>query len=257
MNSFSETPEYGIETVSRNFKMPSMHYHNSYELYFLEVGTREYFVEDKFFTVSPGQFVLIPPGMLHRTGGEFCVRTLVHFTQDFLGKSYSVNATCKLLACFETVRITPDAEQLPLLKTMLERMHSCNDETGFAVALGVLLDVLSKSGKQEIPYGHMGEIVAYINENFASISNIDQIAQRFYISKYHLCRVFKKSMHVTIIDYLNQVKLRNARKLLELTDIGIGDIAQSCGFRSVAYFSSAFKDSIGQSPTEYRKRTRH
>lgn len=257
MNSFSETPAYGIETVSRNFKMPSMHYHDSYELYFLEIGTREYFVDDKFFSVSPGEFVLIQPGKLHRTGGEFCIRTLVHFTREFLDKTFSDDAVTRLLSCFETVRITPPSDQIPILKSMLERLHKCNDAIGFAVALGVLLDSLSQCGQQEIQYGHLSAVIAYINENFADIEKIDQIAQRFYISKYHLCRVFKKTMHVTIIEYLNQVKLRNARKLLEVTDLEIGQIAERCGFRSAAYFSSTFKSSTGQSPTQYRKRTHH
>ena len=61
MDGFCVTPEYGIETISRNFKMQSMHYHDSYEIYFLEAGIRTYFVEDKFFSVSAGEVVLIPP----------------------------------------------------------------------------------------------------------------------------------------------------------------------------------------------------
>ena len=65
MNSYCTTAQYSIETVSRNFKMPSMHYHDAYELYYLEAGSRDYFVEDKLFSVSAGEFVLIPPGKMH------------------------------------------------------------------------------------------------------------------------------------------------------------------------------------------------
>lgn len=257
MNSFSETPDYGIETVSRNFKMPSMHYHDSYELYFLEVGTREYFVEDKFFTVFPGEFVLIPPGTLHRTGGEFCVRTLVHFTESFMLGFFKENAVKRMVQCFESVKITPDQQKLPWLRSLLCQMGESRADTDFALLLGVLLNSLGSVGKQEIQFGHLGEIVGYINQNFADIENIDQIAKQFYISKYHLCRIFKKTMHVTLIEYLNQVKLKNARKLLEISDYGIGEIAQKCGYRSVAYFGSVFKENLGESPSEYRKRTRH
>ena len=257
MNSFSETPEYGIETLSRNFKMPSMHYHDSYELYFLEVGTREYFVEDKFFTVTPGEFVLIPPGKLHRTGGEFCIRTLVHFTDAFLRRFYQDDTVTQMLRCFEAVKITAEQSKEAWFRLLLTELHETKSETDFALLLGVLLNTLGNSGKQEIQFGQLGPIITYINNNYADIENIDQIAKQFYISKYHLCRVFKKTMHVTLIDYLNQVKLKNARQLLEVSDQSIGEIAQKCGYHSVAYFGSVFKESLGESPSSYRRRTRH
>lgn len=257
MNSFSETPEYAIETLSRNFKMPSMHYHDAYELYFLEVGTRDYFVEDKFFSVSPGEIVLIQPGKLHKTGGEFCVRTLVHFTEDFLSKSFTRQTITQLLLCFDAVKITPDIRQLEFVKLLLAQLHESENETDFSLTLGVLLQLLNKCGKEDIQFGQIGAIVAYINENFAAIQQIDQIAERFFISKYHLCRVFKRTMQVTIVDYINQVKLRNARRLLEISDAGIGEVAEQCGYHSVAYFSSIFKKIMGESPTEYRRRTHH
>ena len=67
MQSFMATADHIIETTSGNHKMPSMHYHASYELYYLEMGSREYFVEDKLFSVAAGNFVLIAQGKLHRT----------------------------------------------------------------------------------------------------------------------------------------------------------------------------------------------
>ena len=69
MAFFEDTPDHFVSTVARQFSMPAMHYHNSYELYYLEAGSREYFVEDKFFSVSAGDFVLIAPNKFHRTGG--------------------------------------------------------------------------------------------------------------------------------------------------------------------------------------------
>ena len=46
MAFFEDTPDHFVSTVARQFSMPAMHYHNSYELYYLEAGSREYFVED-------------------------------------------------------------------------------------------------------------------------------------------------------------------------------------------------------------------
>ena len=61
---------------------------------------------------------------------------------------------------------------------------------------------------------------------------------------------------MTLIEYLNQVKIKNARQLLEFSDREVGDIAEACGFNSVAYFSNVFKKITGMAPSEYRKNTR-
>lgn len=257
MDSFCPTPEYGIETVSRNFKMPSMHYHDAFELYYLEAGTRNYFVEDKLFTVSSGEFVLIPPGKLHRTGGEYCVRTLVHFTAGYLETVYQSQVIPGLLDCFSHVKIQPSQEQQTVCTMLLRQLSETTGKNEFGIILGLLLKILGRCADVEIRHGFVGNVVAYINENYAEIESINQIAERFYVSKYHLCRVFKNAMQLTIIEYLNQVKLKNARQLLELSDREVGEIALLCGFHSMPYFSNLFKKSTGESPSSYRKKVRN
>ena len=254
MNSYCTTAEYSIETVSRNFKMPSMHYHDAYELYYLEAGTRDYFVEDKLFSVSAGEFVLIPPGKLHRTGGAHCVRTLVQFTREFLEKTFTAQVAEQLTECFCHVKIQPGAHQ-QRCQVLLKQLEEATGELEFALALGCLLQTLAKCGDPEIQYDQTGAIVTYINQNYASIESIDQIASEFYISKYHLCRVFKRAMELTVIEYLNQVRIKNAAQLLTDTDKDIVEIAVQCGYHSVAYFSNLFKKTMGFAPTEYRKQT--
>lgn len=253
MNSFEPTPEFGIETVSRNYKMPSMHYHSAYELYYLEAGCRDYFVGDKLFSVSAGDFVLIKPGVLHRTGGAYCVRTLVHFTDAFLQSIFRTDAAVRLVRCFDSIKIVPSTEQHNHLVNLLKRLAKIDDRTEFVLVLAQLLLELEQCIKEEISQDQVGSIVAYINRNYADIKTLDQIASYFFISKYHLCRIFKSAMQMTIVDYLNQIRIKNARQLLELSDQDMGNIAELCGFSSISYFSAVFKKSIGISPTRYRK----
>ena len=109
-----------------------------------------------------------------------------------------------------------------------------------------------------VPGDHTDEritrIVHYINEHYDSITDVEAIAQEFYISKYHLCRVFRKAMGVTVNDYLNQVRVKNACGYLESSDKSILEISQLCGFRTPAYFSNLFKKQMNISPSEYRLR---
>lgn len=256
MQSYLATADHIIETTAITKKMPSMHYHSSYELYYLEMGSREYFVEDKLFSVAVGEFVLIAPGKLHRTGGEKCVRTLINFTKEFLCRYLCPDTVERLLCCFEHAKIVPTERQQGGCKQLLRRIADSASEEEFALALGLLLLALGRCGSQEIENDYVSTVVKYINKNYAQITSIGQIAEAFFVSKYHLCRVFKNAMKVTLIEYLNQVKIKNARQLLEFSDRDVGDIAEACGFNSVAYFSNVFKKITGMAPSEYRKNTR-
>ena len=256
MQSFLATADHIIETTAVTKKMPSMHYHTSYELYYLEMGSREYFVEDKLFSVAAGEFVLIAPGKLHRTGGEQCVRTLINFTKEFLCRYLEPGMVEKLLTCFEHPKIVPTERQQGNCKQLLRRLAASADEMEFAMNLGLLLSALGRCSSEEIENDYVSTVVEYINRNFSQITSIGQIAEAFFVSKYHLCRVFKNAMKVTLIEYLTQVKIKNARQLLEFTDREVGDISEECGFNSVAYFSNVFKKVTGMAPSEYRKSLR-
>lgn len=254
MPNYAKTGEYFIETRESGGAMAYMHYHDTYEIYYLDVGTRKYFIEDKFFSVSAGDFVLIPPSKLHRTGGQYGLRTLIGFDYAFLAKTYRSDALAELLSCFSYLHISPPKELQSELRNILKDIKACDSETTFALYLGVLLEKLSKC-KPDTNYDEqISKIIKYINDNFAEIDNIEQIASQFFISKFHLCRLFKDIMKMTVIDYLNIIKIKNACTLLESTNKSIQEISQQCGFNSTAYFSNVFKKIMKESPTKYKKK---
>ena len=253
MADYSNTQEYFIRTDASSATMTSMHYHASYEIYFLEAGNREYFVEDKYFSVSAGSFVLIPKMKFHRTGGTYGLRTLVGFTDEFLKKTYSDNAINEMLKCFNNTLIIPDESKHKRFNSLLKHLATTESETEFSLYLGVLMSELSLC-KGETSYDEpISRIISYINANYSEIHSIEQIAEYLYISKYHLCHTFKKAMGITVIDYLNSIKIKSACNLITSTDKGFLEISQLCGFNSSAYFSKVFKDITGVSPSHYKK----
>ncbi len=254
MSEYSKTLEYFIETVKENKKMPSMHYHSSYELYYLEAGKRDYFVGDKYFRVPTGSFVLIPPYKFHRTGGEYVSRTLVGFTKEFMLKTFTESALDNILKCFDVFLITPPDEEQESFKNLLKLLAHSQNSTDFSLYLGILLTELCRSKPETVYDESTSRIIRYINENFAEIHSIEQIANRFYISKFHLCRIFKNTIGLTVIDYLNNIKIKNACKYISYTDKDLNEISKLCGFNSSAYFSKVFKEIMGISPREYRKK---
>lgn len=256
MGVYAKTPDHGIHISSSSSKMPAMHYHDSYELYYLAVGSREYFIEDKLFSVSAGDFVLIQPGKLHRTGGEYGTRTLINFTEDFLSRYFSPALRQDLLSCFCHMKLVPEESRGQRCRELLKELGQSGDDSEFALLLGMLLKELGKSPAPEIQDDFVGGIVSYINRNYGRITGLETIADAFYISKYHLCRVFKNAMKLTVVDYLTQIRIKNARQLLEYTDRDIGQIARSCGFHSSAYFCNLYRKVTGESPSEFRKKCR-
>lgn len=256
MAFFEDTPDHFVSTVSGKPAMPAMHYHASYELYYLEAGTREYFVEDKFFSVTAGDFILIAPNKFHRTGGAYSLRTIVGFTYDFLAESYTPTAIRDLLRCFDQTLISPPESMQSELRALLKSLADCTRHTDFAVDLGTLLRKLSKCTPDTSYDERISNMINYINKHFSEIHSIDQIAKMMHVSKHHLCRVFKESMGITMIDYLNHIKTKNACYFLESSDKNILEISQHCGFHSSAYFSNVFKKITGYSPLQYRKMKR-
>lgn len=250
---YSKTDDFFIEHAQSNMKMPSMHYHDTYELYYLESGQREYFVEDKFFNVNSGDFVLIAPYKLHRTGGSFAKRTIIGFSKEFLMKTFSEEATEKILASFEKTIVSPSPEEHAALRDKLSTIEKSQDETIIGLTLANLLVKLAECKSEEIIDERISKVIEYINKNYAEINNIEQVARHFYVSKYHLCRTFKSAMKITVIDYLNGIKIKSACLYLKTTSKRITEIALLTGFNSSTYFTNVFKRAMKKSPTAYRK----
>ena len=79
------------------------------------------------------------------------------------------------------------------------------------------------------------------------------IASQFYISPYYLSRLFKKSINLSLIEYINGVRIKAAQNLIEKSNESISDIAEKTGFMTTAHFRRVFKDATGLSPQQYRQ----
>ncbi len=246
-----------------NLNMPRLHYHNAYEIYFLEHGERDYIIHDKFFKITDGDFILIAPFELHKTEGKGYRRILVTFMPDYIEKHFSEEVSRKLLSCFEKKVIRPPAEETEYLKGLLYKLLESEDEHKENIAffyIGELLMRLSNFNVETRPpkdhkYRRITEITEYINRNFNTIEGIENIAEDFYISKFHLCRIFKAATGVSVIEYLNSIKIKNACEMLTNSDYSVTKISEKCGFGSSNYFCNLFKKSIHMTPTEYREMT--
>lgn len=96
-------------------------------------------------------------------------------------------------------------------------------------------------------------ITHYINQNYRENITLDILAEVGYINKYYLAHRFKSDMNISPIEYLNQVRIRESKILLETTDYSIADIAEFIGFSSQSFFTQVFKRTTNQTPSNFRK----
>lgn len=95
------------------------------------------------------------------------------------------------------------------------------------------------------------EIAAYINNNYNQKITLSDLCMLFGTNKTTLCEKFREMYGVTIINYINKLRIRQAKVLLREGNISITQIATLVGFDSVHYFSKTFKKIENRSPSEY------
>ncbi len=96
--------------------------------------------------------------------------------------------------------------------------------------------------------------VKYIEQNYAHKLTLSEVAEKTYISQWHLSKLLNRHMGQNFSEILNHIRIREARKLLKDPSLRIGDIAERVGFIDMAHFSRVFKKILGTSANEYRNK---
>ena len=136
-------------------------------------------------------------------------------------------------------------------------LHTLEDVSGFLCCFFQLLLYLRDFSCEQIAKAddNLTKAIAFINRHYASAITLDDICRESYVSKYYLCRSFKNSVGMTIMEYLLKTRLVAAQNhLISDETLSIGEISEACGFSGISYFSQIFKKNTGLSPNQYRKR---
>ena len=99
------------------------------------------------------------------------------------------------------------------------------------------------------------EILIFIQSHFAEKLTLKMLAEEFHLSEKYVSRYFVENFHLTFSNYVIHLRLTEARKLLESTELSVTEIAFQAGFPNVSYFIRSFKEAYGTSPLKYRNRT--
>lgn len=243
------------------------HYHEFYKLLFFLSGKGSYFVEGKRYVLAPGDVVLIGSHCVHRPEfepGLPCERIILYISPEFLERESS--GGCRLEDCFSKEYdhvLRPNEKLRQKLVSILTDIEQELSSTRFGREIlgnGMLLHLLveiarsifHKEVQTPAPLHpkskRMQDLMSYLDAHLTEDLNIDALAEKFYISRFHMMRRFREETGTTIHAYISDRRLMLARDFID-QGIPATDACFRCGFGSYSSFSRAYGKFFGTTPT--------
>ncbi|WP_409344488.1 helix-turn-helix domain-containing protein [Paenibacillus sp. MBLB4367] len=266
---------YDRRKVTEAVSMTANHFHDTYEVYYLCSGERYYFIKNRTYHVKAGDIVFIGKNELHKTTEAYRPvheRLLINFHDRFLMPNWEHESKSLQLPFHGTSNVLrlEEADRRIALELLLgiEKEWQARKQGAELFVQALLTQLLvfcarlmpstgiesvERTGPQE---RKIGEIVAYINNHFDRPLSLQHISRTFFISPYHFSRLFRDITGFTFIEYVNNVRVMEARRLLRESGEPVIRVAERSGFDSIAHFGRVFKQIARCSPTAFRKESR-
>ena len=254
--------------TSEQWNMRHYHFHEEYEVLLSLSENAEMFVTDRKYPLRYGSMLLLPSAVLHRSVGlkeRQYNRYVLRFYSRY-AQSLSTPST-DLLRCFNSGR-----SYYQLTKSQTERLSLLFDRcigafSGFGSDLRrdiafteLLLEVNEFASalscdqpESDLPKSDVAGILSYILSHPAGDLSLDALAARFFISKPHLCRIFKNATGFSPGEYIVNTRVTYARNLL-LEGKSVREACDRSGFKNYTHFIRTFTKLVGISPGKYKKR---
>ncbi|WMJ23254.1 AraC family transcriptional regulator [Paludicola sp. MB14-C6] len=270
MNMISDTFEI-YHYRQPYFKALDFHNHDFYEFYIFLDGIVTYYIEEKVYDLCAGDILVIPPGKMHRPviadPNALYERIVLwvnpSYIQSIDDEKQTLTTTLHTIEANKQYLIPIPSVDFDFITTMLHRLiHlSTTNEDSILVKnayLVLLLDhihtqLLSAAPfkAEDIEYDTIPEIIYYINEHLCEKLTLDDISNRFFISKYHLIRKFKAYTNATVYDYIIAKRIVLAKKLLR-EGVSATEACMQCGFTDYSNFYKSFQMKSGMTPAEFK-----
>ncbi len=247
-----------VITISEDNR-PNEYCHNNYELIYFICGSGKYVVEGKEYSVCGNSVLAIRPLAYH------CVMLNEGEELEFVSIRFNENAiTGTILEMLK--KILPDEEHSGFYPRSsfadavisafdrIELAQSLPDECkaeylkAITAEIIILLSVHAKEG-QFVPEQELGaRVIRYLNANIEKNVSLDKLARRFFVSKYYLCRAFKKYSGTSVHSYINYKRIMYAKQLIDMGETASG-AAFKVGFGDYSAFYRAYVKILGKSPS--------
>jgi AraC-like DNA-binding protein len=236
------------------------HCHQGYEITYILSASGRYIVEGSEHMVTGGTLLLISPLSYHRV--ELDTDAPVEIFSLHFGRNALPDTVISLLD-----RITDNDSSRGTIyppSLVFDELANCFDRFSVASRLGdseaeaymqaILAEmVILLSAAEGERMNNSGEelgarVARYLNSNIEKNINLDKLARRFFVSKFHLCRAFKSYSGTSVHSYVNQKRIIHAKSLIE-SGLTASGAAERVGFGDYSAFYRAYIKVVGKSPT--------
>ncbi|MCL7762963.1 AraC family transcriptional regulator [Polaribacter sp. Z014] len=254
------------------------HHHKEIELLYISQSNGIRFVGDNVSPFFPGDLVLVGSHLPHlwRSDPSYyemksnrSVKTIViKFTKDFLGKDFFKREEFfKLERLLEASKfgLSFDKEVSSLLHKDLMSLPDLSSTEQHIALLGVLhklstvkeesVSVLSSSDmRQSITESSekIDLVLRFISDNYTSNLSLEEVSGVACMTTNSFCRFFKKMTNKSFTQFLNEIRIRNASRILIQENLSVSEVCYLVGFNSMTYFNKQFKQIMGTTPKTYK-----
>ncbi|MCD8164711.1 MAG: AraC family transcriptional regulator [Bacteroides sp.] len=255
------------------------HFHHEYEILFVKESFGQCYVGDTIEKYYTGDIFLFGSALPHYMSSDPVFKTretslrvkgaIVRFEKEFM--SYSIGhypqflairrlleesrrgirfpwpANREIVKMVEQIPLLSGLEQLTSVLLLLQKMAQSKSRK--LLASPHFYDTLCIHGNTKIE-----KILSYLNKHYTRPISLEEIASLAAMNPTAFCRYFKEKTGRTFKQYIIEMRIGYARKLLLTNDLSISQISAECGFESVTHFNRIFKRLCNLTPSEYREK---
>jgi len=257
------------------------HWHDTYEIGYVLRGTGIMVLGQRVYTYVPGQVYVINDLEPHRcySGDEETLLFVVHFHPSLLESGWIGQMRHEVRTPF-LPQFGQDGPLIPLdnqltvpIRSLLEALREealQHRPLWDVIASGILfqaIGLLARQMTQTVQYSteelqrrralkRIQPVLQYLHTHYTEALSLDELAMAGCMSSPYCCELFHLALGTTPISYRNNLRLTQARRLMQTSDLTIHDIAYHVGFQSVQEFNRLFRRETGCSPSQFRSQLR-
>ncbi len=157
----------------------------------------------------------------------------------------------------------PEDTMLEVLLLQLLTELECRDAASRYICKGLMIRILhyistqyefklSNEQRKKMKWLIYEEITKYIEKNYAQIT-VKELVAKFNFNEDYYNRILKDKTGMTYLEYVQDIRLKNAHRLLKMTDLNIDEVAELVGYQNKGYFYKIFTSKYGITPAKLRK----
>ena len=259
-----------------HFSYP-LHFHLEYEIIYIKEGTGTRFLGNSISKFEAGDILLIGSNLphfmksdevYHSGNSDLRVKgTIIQFEKEFMYSAINhYPHFIKIKNLFQESQrgIYFTAASFPKLQDLIEKIPLENGLNQLMLFLEILKEMSETENRQTISTAdfvnetiydtaRIDKIISYLNKNYTRNISLDEIASFAAMNSSAFCRYFRSKTGKSFKNYILDMRIGYACKLLLMEDISISQLSIQCGFETISHFNKTFKKNTGYVPSQYRK----